>query len=128
MRRMILYGLRTIALLFVLAPRAHAPAPQNEEHVMIIHTMKATVLVSYGLDFRVTDVLRPQPGRDEVLVRIAVDGVNPPDTRTFDGAAAHDRHAPPAILGLGPIQRAVSKSGFNFNLEENKYVARSTCN
>jgi hypothetical protein len=128
MRRMILYGLRTLALLFALAPRAHAPAPQNKEHVMSIHTVKATILVSHGMDFRVTDVLRPQPGRDEVLVWIAASGVNPPDTRTFDGASMNARHAPPAILGLGPTQRAVSKSALNFNLEENAYVARSTCN
>jgi NADPH:quinone reductase-like Zn-dependent oxidoreductase len=91
--------------------------------------MKAAVLVSYGMDFRVTDVLRPQPRPDEVFVRIAASGVNPPDTRTFGGTAVHARHAPPAILGLGPIQRGVSKPGFNFNLDDegNGYV-RSTCN
>jgi hypothetical protein len=97
---------------------------------MSIHTMKATILVSHGTDFRVTDVLRPQAGRDEVLVRIAARGVNPPDTMTFDGAAAHARRAPPAILRLGPVQRGVSRHGFSFNLdgEENDRVARSTCN
>jgi hypothetical protein len=121
MRKTILYGLRTIALLFVLAPRAHAPAPQNDEHVMSVHNVK-------GMDFRATDVLRRQPRRDGVLVRIAASGVKSPDTRTFDGEAAHPRHAPPAVLGLEPTQRGVSKPGFNFNLEDNDYVARSTCN
>jgi hypothetical protein len=87
MRRTILRGLVTIAL------RAHAPARQNEEHV---------ALVSHGMDLRVTDVLRPQPGRDEVLVRIAASGVNPLDTKTFDGAAAHARHAPPTICRSPP--------------------------
>jgi len=113
MLQTILHGLRAIALLFALASRAHAPARQNDEHV----------------DFRVTDVLRPRPSRDEVLFRIAA-SVNPLDTKTFDGAAAHARHAPATILGPGPIQRGVSKPGFNFNLdgEENDYVARSTCN
>ena len=74
MLQTMLHGLRAIALLFALASRAHAPARQNEEHV----------------DFRVTDVLRPQPGRDEVLVWIAA-SVNPLDTKTFDGAAAHSK-------------------------------------
>jgi NADPH2:quinone reductase len=63
-------------------------------------TMKAAVLESYGTALRVTDVLRPQPRQGEVLVRIAASGVNPLDTKIFDGAAAHARHAPPAILGL----------------------------
>jgi NADPH:quinone reductase-like Zn-dependent oxidoreductase len=62
--------------------------------------MKAAVLESYGTPLRVTDVLRPQPSRGEVLVRIAASGVNPLDTKIFDGAAAHAHHPPPAILGL----------------------------
>jgi NADPH:quinone reductase-like Zn-dependent oxidoreductase len=83
----------------------------------------SAVLVSYGMDFRVTEVLRPQPGRGEVvLVRIAASGVNPPDTRIFDGAAA---------LGTtSDGQRRISRPGFNFNHDNagNDYVARSTCN
>jgi NADPH:quinone reductase-like Zn-dependent oxidoreductase len=62
--------------------------------------MKAALLERYGASLRVTDVLRPQPGRGEVLVRIAASGVNPLDTKIFDGAAEHARHTPPAILGL----------------------------
>ena len=65
-----------------------------------MRTMKAAVLESYGAALRVTDVLRPQPSRGEVLVRVAASGVNPLDTKIFDGAAAHARHVPPAILGL----------------------------
>jgi NADPH2:quinone reductase len=60
---------------------------------MSAHAMKAAVLVSYDMDFRVTDLLRPQPGRGEVLVRIAASGVNTLDTKISDGAAAHARHA-----------------------------------
>ena len=66
---------------------------------MSAHIMKAAVLMSHGRDFRVTDVLRPQPGRGEVLVRIAASGVNPLDTKIFDGAAAHAPHAPRDSLG-----------------------------
>src|SRR5262245_18444976 len=63
-------------------------------------TMKAAVLESYGTPLRLTDVLRPQPSRGEVLVRIAASGVNPLDIKIVDGAAAHSLHTPPAILGL----------------------------
>lgn len=104
MRQTILRGLLTIALLSARASRAYAPAPQNEERAMSVHTMKAAVLVSYGMDFRVTDVLRPQPRRGEVLVRIAASGVNPLDTRIFDGAAAHARHAPPGLDMAGTVE------------------------
>ena len=101
MLQTILHGLRTIALLSALASRA-CSRTLNEENVM------SAVLVSYGIDFRVTEVLRPRLGRGEVvLVRIAASGVNPPDTRIFDGAAA---------LGTtSDGQRRVSRPGFNFN-------------
>src|SRR5215467_11492671 len=75
-------------------------APRNPEHLMSTCTMKAAVHESYGKPFRVTDVLRPQPSRGEVLVRSAASGVNPLDTKIFDGAAAHAHHLPPVILGL----------------------------
>src|SRR5262245_35729101 len=74
--------------------------PENWEHLTMTCTMKAAVLESYGTPLRVTDVLRPQPSRGEVLVRIAASGVNPLDTKIFDGVAAHADHPPPAILGL----------------------------
>ena len=66
---------------------------------MSAHTMKAAVLVSNGMGFRVTNVLRPQSGRGEVLVRIAASGVSPLDTKMFNGAAEHARHAPSESLG-----------------------------
>lgn len=61
-----------MAVLFELS-RAQAPARQNEEPVMRDR-------------FRVTDVLRPQPGQDEFLVGIAARGANPIDTEIFEGA------------------------------------------
>ena len=68
----------------------------------------SAVLLSYGMDFRVTEVLRPQPGRGEVvLVRIAASGVNPPNTSIFDGAAARGT--------MSDGQCRVSRPGFNFN-------------
>ena len=90
MRRIMLHGLRTMAFLFALAPRAHAPTRHSEGHVMSANTMNAA-------DFRVTNVLRPQPRWEEFLARIAASGANPPDTGIFDGAAAHARHTPLTI-------------------------------
>ena len=83
------------------------PRVKNEEHVMMsIHTMKATVLVSYSMGFRVTDVMRPQPGWDEFLVRVAASGVNPPDTRICGGRSracpsrfAHDSGSTGMVSG-----------------------------
>ena len=95
---------------------------------MSAKTVKAALPVSYGMDFRVTNVLRPQSRRGEVLVRIAASGVNPLDTKMFDGAAAHARHAPSeSVAAMSGGRRGVSKPGFNFNLddEEHDYVARS---
>src|SRR5262249_22203205 len=82
------------------ASRVHASALSNEEHVMSTSVMKVAILESHGTPLRLTHVLRPQPARGEVLVRIAASGVNPLDIKIFDGAAAHARHAPPAILGI----------------------------
>ena len=75
----ILHGFRAIALLFALASRARMlPHVKNEEHAMSIHTMKAPVLVSNGMHFRVTFC-----------------------------AAAHARHASPTIpVRQGMVSRA----------------------
>lgn len=61
--------------------------------------MRAAVLESPGT-LRVTTVPRPRPAAGQVLLRIAASGTNPLDTKIFDGAAPHARHAPPAVLGL----------------------------
>ena len=64
----------------------------------------------------------PEPKLTAVPLVAPASGVNLPDTRIFDGAAA---------LGTtSDGQRRVSRPGFNFNHdnEGNNYVARSTCN
>jgi hypothetical protein len=45
------------------------PHAKNEQHVMSIHTMKAAVLVSYGMDFCVTCCERRQSARYQDLQR-----------------------------------------------------------
>jgi NADPH2:quinone reductase len=62
--------------------------------------MRAAILDRPGAPFRISSVPRPEPGLGEVLVRIAASGVNPLDTKIFEGAAAHARHPLPAILGI----------------------------
>ena len=61
--------------------------------------MRAAVLERPGT-LRVTAIPRPRPGDGQVLVRIGASGVNPLDTKIFEGAAPHARQPPPAVLGL----------------------------
>ena len=63
-------------------------------------TMRAGVFEHYGRPFRLATVLRPEPAPGEVLVRIMASGTNPLDLKIHEGAAAHARQPPPAILGL----------------------------
>jgi NADPH:quinone reductase len=63
-------------------------------------TMRAAILDGAKQPFRLASIPRPRPGHGEVLVRIAVSGVNPLDTKIRAGVAAHGRHPFPAILGI----------------------------
>jgi len=63
-------------------------------------TMQAAILDVHGGAFRIGEVSLPEPGPDEVRVRIAASGVNPLDIKIHLGQAAHARHPLPAILGL----------------------------
>ncbi len=62
--------------------------------------MKAMMLDSPNAPFRLIEVACPEPGVNEVLVRIHASGVNPLDTKIRAGEAAHARHALPGILGI----------------------------
>lgn len=63
-------------------------------------SMRAAVLDSPRLAFRVASVARPQPQSGQVLVKIKASGVNPLDLKIRAGQAPHARHPLPAILGL----------------------------
>lgn len=65
-----------------------------------MHMMRAAILDRPKQPFRLSSIPRPTPARGEVLVRIAVSGVNPLDTKIRAGVAAHARHPFPAILGI----------------------------
>jgi NADPH2:quinone reductase len=62
--------------------------------------LKAAILESANAAFRIVERPRPEPARDQVLVRIHASAVNPLDTKIRAGAAAHARHPLPAILGI----------------------------
>ena len=81
--------------------------------------MRAAVLERPGT-LRVTAIPRPRPGDGQVLVRIGASGVNPLDTKIFEGAAPHARQPPPAVLGLDAagtveayVTRATGGAGFD---------------
>ena len=67
---------------------------------MTAQTMQVAILEAYKMPFRLMQVARPDAGPGQVLVRIAASGVNPLDTKIYDGAAPHARQVPPAVLGL----------------------------
>ncbi|QIG91689.1 MULTISPECIES: zinc-dependent alcohol dehydrogenase family protein [unclassified Bradyrhizobium] len=63
-------------------------------------SMHAAILETPNTPFRLTDILRPQPGPGQVLVRVHASGVNPLDLKIAAGQAAHARQPLPAILGI----------------------------
>ena len=63
-------------------------------------TMKALVVEAADGAFRLTDLPVPVPSPRQVLVRIAVSGVNPLDLKIRAGTAPHARHPFPAVLGI----------------------------
>jgi len=74
--------------------------------------MKAVVINEYGnesvLDY--TDVERPEPKEDEVLVKVRVAGVNPADWKIRDGMGERFGFKLPLILG-GDIAGTVEEVG-----------------
>lgn len=62
--------------------------------------MTAAVVSAANGPFELVRASRPVAAAGEVLVRVHSSGVNPLDTKIRAGAAAHARHALPAILGI----------------------------
>jgi NADPH:quinone reductase len=62
--------------------------------------MKTYVVEVANGPFRKVDVMKPQPGPGQVLVRICASGVNPLDTKIRAGEARHAKQPLPAVLGL----------------------------
>ena len=62
--------------------------------------MEAYIVEEPGGKFRKTDLPRPAPRPNHVLVRVKASGVNPLDTKIRAGKAAHAKQSLPAVLGL----------------------------
>ncbi len=62
--------------------------------------MKTYVVEVANGPFREMDVMKPEPGPGQVLVKICASGVNPLDTKIRAGEARHARQPLPAVLGL----------------------------
>lgn len=63
-------------------------------------SMQALVLNRYNGPLELTSLMRPEPARGEVLVRIAASGLNPLDTKIRAGSAGHAKHPLPLVLGI----------------------------
>jgi len=62
--------------------------------------MRAYVVEEAGGEFQRVDLLAPELGERDVLVRVHASGVNPLDLKIRAGQAAHAKQPLPAVLGL----------------------------
>ena len=62
--------------------------------------MKALVLTNFNTPYQLKEIEKPWPGQGQVLIKIAVSGVNPLDLKIKAGQAAHAKPVLPAILGI----------------------------
>ncbi|MGA7110237.1 MAG: zinc-dependent alcohol dehydrogenase family protein [Terracidiphilus sp.] len=62
--------------------------------------MKTYVIEEANGPFREVDLVKPDPGPGQVLVKIWASGVNPLDTKIRAGEAQHAKQPLPAVLGL----------------------------
>ncbi|MEP7038208.1 MAG: NADP-dependent oxidoreductase [Acidobacteriota bacterium] len=76
--------------------------------------MKAILINEYGNNDVVnyTDVMRPEPKRDEILVKVHAAGVNPVDWKIRNGAGSRMNLELPIMLG-GEIAGTIEKVGDN---------------
>jgi len=73
---------------------------------------KIWLLEERGGEFRETEIDRPVPAADQVLVRIAACGLNPLDAKIRAGKAEHARQPLPAVLGID-MSGTVEETGSN---------------
>lgn len=72
--------------------------------------MKTYVVEVANGPFREVDVVTPEPGPDQVLVKVCASGINPLDTKIRAGQGGHANQPLPAVLGLD-MAGIVEKSG-----------------
>jgi len=72
--------------------------------------MKSYVVEAANGPFREVDVVTPEPGPGQVLVKVCASGINPLDTKIRAGQGGHANQPLPAVLGLD-MAGIVEKSG-----------------
>lgn len=62
-------------------------------------TMHALIVDDQTATFRATEIPRPEPAANQVLVQVKASGVNPLDSKIRTGKAPHAQQVLPAVLG-----------------------------
>lgn len=87
-------------------------------------TMQALIVDDFQTaTFRTTEIPRPEPTKNQVLVRIKASGVNPLDSKIRTGKAPHAKAVLPAVLGtdLAGIVEAVGQDVTAFQVGDEVY-------
>jgi NADPH2:quinone reductase len=85
--------------------------------------MQALIVGDQTTTFRATQIPRPEPAVNQVLVQIKASGVNPLDSKIRTGKAPHARHSLPAVLGtdLAGVVTAVGSNVTAFSVGDEVY-------
>ncbi|HEY9642618.1 MAG TPA: zinc-dependent alcohol dehydrogenase family protein [Coleofasciculaceae cyanobacterium] len=86
-------------------------------------TMHALIVDEQTATFRTTEIPRPEPAPNQVLVRIKASGVNPLDSKIRTGKAPHAQQVLPSVLGidLAGIIEAVGSEVTAFQVGDEVY-------
>ncbi|HEY9648826.1 MAG TPA: zinc-dependent alcohol dehydrogenase family protein [Chroococcidiopsis sp.] len=86
-------------------------------------TMQALMVDEQTATFRTTEIPRPEPTANQVLVRIKASGVNPLDSKIRTGKAPHAQQVLPSVLGidLAGIIEAVGSEVTAFQVGDEVY-------
>ncbi|MEE3718508.1 zinc-dependent alcohol dehydrogenase family protein [Tumidithrix elongata RA019] len=90
--------------------------PSSTMHALIVEDCQTGI-------FRTTEIPRPEPIANQVLVRIKASGVNPLDSKIRTGKAPHAKPVFPAVLGtdLAGIVAAVGHNVTAFSVGDEVY-------
>jgi NADPH2:quinone reductase len=86
-------------------------------------TMRALIVDDQTATFRATEIPRPEPAANQVLVQVKASGVNPLDSKIRTGKAAHAQQVLPAVLGtdLAGVVAAVGPNVTAFSVGDEVY-------
>lgn len=86
-------------------------------------TMQALIVDDRTATFQATQIPRPEPAANQVLVQIKASGVNPLDSKIRTGKAPHAQQVLPAVLGidLAGVVAAVGPNVTAFSVGDEVY-------